>query len=488
MSRPADLLHAALDAPVRPDRVAVLAPGRTLTYGELAEHTHRLAVALTERGAGPGTRVAVVLPKGWEQVVAVVAVLRCGSAYVPVDAANPPARIAELLERADPVVVIADGPVEGHPVVSVDQAPATEVALPDVSPDELAYLIFTSGSTGRPKGVMIEHYAAMNTIADVNERFRVGPADRTFALSSLAFDLSVYDVFGALAAGAAIVVPGATDRMARGWLRLLTEHEVTIWNSVPALMSLLVEHVAERGTTLPPSLRLILLSGDWIPVTLPDAIRRVAPGAEVVSLGGATEASIWSILRPVERVDPGWRSIPYGRAMRNQTVRVLDDDGEPAAEGVTGEIVIGGAGLARGYWRDDEATAASFGTHPRTGEPLYRTGDLGRTLPDGEIELLGRRDHQVKIHGHRIELGEVEYALHRHPDVAAAAARVVGDRHTSRTLIGYYRSRADLSPTDLRAFLAGILPAYMVPAALVPIDALPLSANGKVDRAALPWP
>jgi len=492
MSRPPDLLHGPLMTPAQPQQPAVVGDGMQLTYGELAAQSHRLAQTLATRNAGPGSRVAVVVPKGVAQVIAVLAVLETGAAYVPIDASTPQVRVAELLHICDPAVIISDRPIIDTtvPVVSVGEAPRAAVELTGADPDDLAYVIFTSGSTGRPKGVMIDHRAAMNTITDLNTRFGVGPEDRTFALSSLAFDLSVYDIFGALAAGGTIVAPGAADRLPSAWLRLMTEHGVTIWNSVPALMKLLVEHVVERGLLLPPSLRLVFLSGDWIPLSLPDAIRRVAPQVEVVSLGGATEASIWSILHRVRAVDPAWRSIPYGTAMTNQTVQVLDSSWGPAAPGETGEIFIGGAGLARGYWDDEQATDAAFGVNPLSGERLYRTGDLGRYLPDGAIELLGRRDHQVKIHGHRIELGEVEHAMQRHPDVTAAAARVAGDRHASRQLIGYYcvAGHAELQSHDLRTFLAGLLPSYMVPAAVVPLDALPLSANGKVDRAALPWP
>ncbi len=501
MSDHSDVLHGPFlgHAGTHPARLAVLAAGRRVSYGELAHRTAALAVELVASGVGPGSRVAVVAHKGWEQIVAALAVVRAGAAYVPIDAGNPPARVAELLRRADPTVVATDLSAArqdggaGFPHLVVPTAiPAAEpdtAMLPVVSPADLAYVIFTSGSTGQPKGVMVEHVAAMNTINEVNDRFSVGPADRVYALSSLAFDLSVYDVFGTLAVGGTVVVPGRDDRTAGAWHRQLTEHGVTVWNSVPALMSLLVEHAAERGATLPPSLRLVLLSGDWIPLALPDRIRALAPQAEVVSLGGATEASIWSILYPVDRGDPDWRSIPYGRAMRGQTVEVLGSEGERPAAGETGEIVIGGAGLARGYWQDAAATELAFGAHPRTGARLYRTGDLGRYLPDGTIELLGRRDHQVKIHGYRIELAEVEHAMERHPGVHAAAVRAVGDKFDGRRLIGYYRAPGlALVPGELRTFLAGILPSYLVPAALVPLDALPLSSNGKVDRAALPWP
>jgi amino acid adenylation domain-containing protein len=357
---------------------------------------------------------------------------------------------------------------------------------------DLAYVIFTSGSTGLPKGVMIDHRGAVNTIADINRRFSVGPDDRVLALSSLSFDLSVWDLFGILAAGGTVVMPSpAAAPDPQGWAQLITEHRVTIWNSVPALMEMLVATVASTGQRLSPSLRLALLSGDWIPVGLPDRLRAVAEGVEVVSLGGATEASIWSILHPIGTVDPAWKSIPYGYPMANQTFHVLDERLEPCPDWVAGNLYIGGVGLAQGYWRDQAKTAASFFRHPRTGELLYRTGDLGRWLPSGEIEFLGREDFQVKIQGYRIELGEIEVALYQHPGVREAVVTALGEAGSSRRLVAYVVCK-DLghSPTvhDLRVFLAGKLPEYMVPPVFVFLEALPLTENGKVDRRALPAP
>jgi amino acid adenylation domain-containing protein len=304
--------------------------------------------------------------------------------------------------------------------------------------DDLAYVIYTSGSTGRPKGVMIDHRGAVNTILDVNHRFHVEPGDRVLALSSLSFDLSVYDVFGILAAGATIVMPDASGRRDPAhWTDLVARREVSIWNTVPALMQMMVEYLSGLSRRLPGSLRLVLLSGDWIPVNLPARIGELAPGASVVSLGGATEASIWSILYPVDQVDPAWPSVPYGKPMRNQTFHVLDHNLEPRPTWVPGELYIGGAGLAHGYWRDEARTEASFVTHPRTRERLYRTGDLGRYLPDGNIEFLGRQDLQVKIRGHRIELGEIEVALLDHPAVSAGVVAAVGDPRGDRQLVAY---------------------------------------------------
>jgi amino acid adenylation domain-containing protein len=323
-----------------------------------------------------------------------------------------------------------------------------EVALPDElsaeplapiqGPGDLAYVIYTSGSTGTPKGVMIDHRGAVNTILDVNQRFGVGPLDRVFALSAFNFDLSVYDVFGPLAAGGAVVLPAESRLLDPGsWGELVERHRVTLWNSVPALLEMLVLNEEANDTGRLRSLRVAMLSGDWLPVSLPDRLRGLAETVEVVSMGGATEASIWSILYPIGAVDPAWRSIPYGRAMLNQTFHVLDANLEPRPFWVPGELFIGGIGLALGYWRDEERTNERFFVHPRTGERLYRTGDLGRWLPDGNIEFLGREDFQVKIRGHRIELGEIEAALQQVREVQSAVVSVAGSGQEDRRLVAY---------------------------------------------------
>src|SRR5262245_22101218 len=256
---------------------------------------------------------------------------------------------------------------------------------------------------------MIEHRGPVNYLLDLNRRYHVDPSDRFIGLSSLSFDLSVYDMFGAFAAGATLVLPmSGQQRDPAQWVQHL-ERGVSVWNTVPALMQLLLEYAAGRPDVIASMqrLRLVQLSGDWIPVGLPDAIRAIVPTAAVVSVGGATETSINSILYDVGRVDPAWTSIPWGRPMVNQRAFVLDERQEPCPCWVPGELHVAGVGIARGYWRDAVQTAERFFVHPRNGERLYKTGDWARWLPDGNLEFLGRRDRQVKINGHRIELGEI---------------------------------------------------------------------------------
>ncbi len=308
---------------------------------------------------------------------------------------------------------------------------------------DLAYVIYTSGSTGNPKGVMIDHRGAVNTILDVNQRFEVTEHDRILALSALNFDLSVYDIFGLLAVGGAVVMPAPEGgRDPSHWAELMNEHKVTLWDTVSALMQMLVEHHAGGGGTctaeLPPAstLRLVMMSGDWIPLDLPDRIRGVWPNTRVIGLGGATEASIWSICYPIANIDPAWKSIPYGKPMVNQSFQVLNKNLEPCPVWVAGSLYIGGIGLALGYWKDSEKTKTSFITHPRSGERLYKTGDLGRYMPDGNIEFLGRADFQVKIQGYRIELGEIESHLLKHADIDKAIVTAVGET-LHKQLIAY---------------------------------------------------
>ncbi|MFE0018239.1 amino acid adenylation domain-containing protein [Mesorhizobium sp. NPDC059054] len=483
-----------------PGRLAVIAGERCMSYGELRRRALSIACQLRDRGARPGQLVAVSMNKGWEQVAAVLGTLYAGAAYVPIDPELPQERRNLLFRESGATIALTQQNLDGSLCWPNDLERIAVDALADDEPSDvtapncgttadLAYVIFTSGSTGTPKGVMIDHRGAANTIADLNARYTVRPDDRVLALSSLSFDLSVYDIFGTLAAGGAIVMPeAARSKEPSHWRDLVREHGVTIWNSVPALMQLAVEGTA--GAIM-PSLRLVMLSGDWIPLNLPERIRSAAPNAAIFSLGGATEASIWSVLYPIGRIDPEWRSIPYGHAMEHQSIHVLDARLNLCPPWVPGDLYIGGIGVALGYWRDEAKTAASFITHPLTGERLYRTGDMGRYLGDGEIEFLGRKDFQVKIQGYRVECAEVEAALLTGPEIGAAVVSAAADSAGTRHLVAYVVAKdphSELDATALRERLRATLPAYMVPTIFVVLDKLPLSDNGKVVRSALPKP
>ena len=329
---------------------------------------------------------------------------------------------------------------------------------------------------------MINHRGAMNTCAYINHVFNIQSSDRIFAISSLAFDLSVYDIFGSASSQASIVLPEENQLKDPGsWFTLLSEQHVTVWNSAPALLLLLLDHLSEYQRL--PELRLVMLSGDWIPLSVPDRVRKVAPNARIVSLGGATEASIWSIMYEVNHLKPEWTSIPYGFAMANQSWSVLDERLRSCPIGIDGELVIGGLGVAMGYLGDPKKTADRFINHPETGARMYRTGDLGHWMPDGSIVLRGRIDFQVKVSGYRIETGEIEHALQRHPAVREAVVMAVGER-SNRFLAAWVRAEA-LNKADLLAHLSMALPSYMIPKQIMEVENFPVTANGKFDRSAL---
>lgn len=441
------LYDAVLDQARRnPDATAVVDQSVSLSFGELVGLATLLSQSLRDLGAGPGHRVAVEMHKGWEQVVAVLAVTMAGAAYLPIDAQLPAARRNQLVEQGEVKLVLVQPGRAPEAPPGVVQLPVYRASVPDhvafqahpdLSEQDLAYVIFTSGSTGVPKGVMIDHRSAVNTLVDINERFGVGAYDVVLGLSSLSFDLSVYDIFGALGAGATLVVPDeAQVRDPQEWSPLLHRYGITVVNAVPSFLQMLLDYADTGAPVDARTLRLVMMSGDWIPLPLPDRIRTLVPDCRVVSLGGATEAAIWSIWHNIESVEPGWRSIPYGRPLRNQQIHVLHRNGAPCPDWVVGDLYIGGSGLAQGYWGDEKKTAASFIRHPHTGERLYRTGDLGRFDPRGWVEFLGRADNQVKVQGHRIELAEIEAHLVDHPSVREAAVAVKGEGST-RGLVAY---------------------------------------------------
>ena len=486
----------------RPDRRAVVDLHGASSAGEVLDASGRLAARLAENGVQPGDLVAIVADPSAMQVAAVLAVHRCGAAYVPVDPSHPELRRAAVLERSGARVALVQGnlrsalvfprdltlvPIDDDAMRSADPSRAPD---PEVPPESLAYVIFTSGSTGVPKGVAIDHRGAANTVWDVSERVGLGDDDAVLGLSSLTFDLSVWDLFGSLACGATLVLPDPARRQDPAhWSDLVERHGVTVLNAVPGLLDLLADRLEAGDEDRPLArVRLAMASGDWIPLGLPGRLRALSGDLDFLSLGGATEASIWSIAYDVDTVDASWASIPYGRPLRNQTMHVLDEHLREVPEGVPGDLWIGGVGVAVGYHGDPELTAQSFVVHPGTGARLYRTGDRGRWTATGDIEFLGRRDGQVKLRGYRIELGELETALESHPAVRRAVAAVRSDGPLGRRLVTWVVTddQADEMPSRLRAHLLALLPPYMLPAEILTIDELPLSSNGKVDRDALP--
>ena len=447
----------------------------TLSYTELADRALRIARSLMDSNVAPGDLVAVSLAKGPQQIASVLGILAAGAAYLPVGVDQPLQRCQRILQQAGVALILAehDQQLPGVKHLKPSQALKAE-PLPApraIDAGALAYVIYTSGSTGQPKGVEITHRAAMNTVAEINRCYGIDATDRGLALSALDFDLSVYDLFGLLSAGGALVLIEEDQRRdARAWLKAMQQHRVTLWNSVPALLDMLLE--ANAQDRQPLALKVALLSGDWIGLDLPQRLRQQAPACRFIALGGATEASIWSNHFEVQEPLPGWRSIPYGVPLANQAYRVVDALGRDCPDWVTGELWIGGAGVARGYRHAPQLNAERFV------DGWYRTGDLGRYHPDGLLEFLGRADSQVKIRGHRIELGEVEAALARHPCVNMAVALVADQRLMAVVT-------ASTCAEVLAHHLEQCLPAYMRPEQILVLERLPLSSNGKVDRRAL---
>jgi len=432
-----------------PEAVAVEDIHGTASYGELARRAKIVAKELLLAGCKPGEVVAVAMDKSIDQIVAVLGILRAGAAYLPMDIAQPKARRDGIFESANVrrlLMARADKDTLELPecieyvffVDHLDADDAIDLAIPARAADDLAYVIFTSGSTGTPKGVAISHQAAANTLDDIIARFGVSERDCVLGLASLGFDLSVFDIFGVLACGGRLILP---DPLRRGdpshWAGRANECGVTLWNSVPAQLEMLSDYLRSVPDAVPNSLRLALLSGDWIPVSLPARIRQFLPALEIIGLGGATEVSIWSIYFPIVEVAHNWNSIPYGKPLSNQRFYVLNNALDQCPDLVAGELYIGGNGLAQGYLGDAEKTAERFIRHPATGERIYRTGDFGLYLEDGNIEFLGRQDLQVKIRGHRIEIAEIETALTGHPHVNSAAVMVQGDSNANRRLVAF---------------------------------------------------
>lgn len=488
----ADMERQAVENGAAP---AVITSGLTLTHAALWQRAAAVRNALKGLDVGNREPVAIVMTKGWEQVAAAFGILLAGGSYVPIDARFPTERRNMLLAECGARAAC----VAGQPVSLPENVHAVNVSVLEplkeqpslsretVSPDSLAYVIYTSGSTGKPKGVMISHQSALNTLDDVNRRFGVGSKDIVLGLANLNFDLSVYDIFGLLGAGGTLVLPDVEDeKNPEAWAALIRKHGVTIWNSAPALLGMLLAYLPKDRDAELASLRRIMLSGDWVPLdTAADVLSRLS-GAELYSLGGATEAAIWSVLYPVQHIDPAWQSIPYGRAMTNQSIQVMDGRLRPCPDHVTGQIVIGGAGLAMGYHNNPEKTAQSFITHPITGERLYLTGDMGRYTPDGVITFLGRKDQQVKILGHRIELGEIEAALLRDAQIRRAVVTAPAAVNGQRRLVAYWQGDGDSE--SIRAQAAAVLPDYMLPEIFIKLEQFPLSPSGKIDRKALPQP
>ena len=484
-----------------PNNIALSYDGETLTYLELNSWANQLARMLIANGVKSGDNVALIADRGFNMIIGMLSILKAGGAYVPIDPEYPIARQEYILNNGQISVIVADEVRENFSnlsnqkiiYINKEALNAYESCNLELYKDskDLAYIIYTSGSTGVPKGVMIEHQAAVNLIQWVNKRFEVSEKDTLLFITSMCFDLSVYDIHGMLATGGKIVIAQKEQvKNPNELLQLVNDAHITFWDSVPSTMNYLINTLEDKQLPfIQENLRLVFMSGDWIPVQLPNRMKKYFPNAQVISLGGATEGTIWSIYYPIEEVSEEWSSIPYGKPLANNTFYILDDNENIVPQGVAGELCIGGTGVARGYMGDVNKTKAAFKKNPFTDKwtgMMYKTGDLGRMLPDGNIEFLGRKDYQVKIRGYRIELGEIESQLQKHVDIREAVVLDLTDQTNTKYLCAYIVLKQQLTTWEIKEYLADKLPDYMIPSRYIYLEQLPLTSNGKIDRKALP--
>lgn len=496
------LFEAQVEA--SPERIAVMNSQGSYSYAQLENWANGIAQELRKRAVGPGSFVAIAIPRRIELLAAILGTLKAGAAYVPIEPSLPGPRRKYILENsgARHLLVSNEDLSEGFEQSGVELIPvACQRDAPSEPRPQLqqslvsssAYVIYTSGTTGTPKGVHVKHKALLNLIQWMAQDFGIREHDRSFAVASAGFDLSVFDFLGMLALGGSIYL-ASEDQLSEPehLAAALGESGATIWNSAPTALSQLLPMLEQRKR--PGRLRLALLSGDWIPLSMPQQMQRIFPGLMFVGLGGATEATVWSNSFIVDKVDPEWTSIPYGRPMPNSRYYVLGPGLELVPPGVPGDLFIAGDCLAEGYLNRPKLTEASFFSWTRPDglvERLYRTGDRAQLFEDGLIEFLGRIDEQVKIRGYRVELSELSTALQRIDGVkdAVALARVSESEPEGearqKSLAAYALMEHPRSEMEILQELTQQLPPYMIPESLFLLEEWPKTPNGKLDRAAL---
>ncbi len=477
----------------RPAAPALTCGDTTLSYGELNARANRLARLLVARGAGPERLVALVLGRSTDLVVAVLAVLKSGAGYLPLDPAHPVERVRQVLADAAPVLVVTGEPLAvPDPQIVLDGTdPAADYPADDlglaVDPDSVAYAIYTSGSTGAPKGVVVSHHNVGRLLAVTDSRFGFGDHDVHTLFHSYAFDVSVWELWTALGRGGRlVVVPDDVAKSPREFLELLAREQVTALSQTPSAFYQLMRAASEAEPGGLPALRVVVFAGEALEFS---RIRSWhGPGRpKLVNMYGITETTVHATY--AELTDPDETAGVIGTALPDLRLHLLDHALRPVPPGCPGEIYVAGPGVTRGYLGRPGLTASRFVADPfgAPGARMYRSGDLGRRRADGTLEYLGRTDHQVKIRGYRIEPGEVERVLERHPAVDRAVVLADADADGGR-LLCYAVTQGDPAPAELRAYARTVLPAHMVPAFILPVDEIPLTGNGKLDRGALPRP
>lgn len=483
-----------------PDRTAIIANDKKLTYQQLNKRANQLADLLRKKGVGPGSIVGIMLKRSPELIIGILAVLKAGGAYLPIDPQYPLARIEGVLSDSKTKMLLTNLSLQEEKVLIERLAKTLGLETIDLNeaslytgssanlqstakPADLAYVIYTSGSTGAPKGVMIEHRSVNNLIHALQGLFHF-PEQRTMvSLTTVAFDIFVMETLVPLAYGLCVVIADETEQKMPALLfKLIRKHEITMLQSTPSkIQSLIRDPESQAGLTC---LKDIFIGGEPLTEAVLEKLRQTTPSARIFNMYGPTETTVWSMVKEVTGED----RITIGRPLANTQVYILDKAKEPVPEGVTGEIFIGGDGVARGYLGRPELTRERFLPNPFGQGKLYKTGDLGRWTAEGEIECLGRNDDQVKVRGFRIELGEIEKCLLNHEALQEAVVAVYEDSRQKNYLCAYLVGEQRCSTLEIRTFLEQRLPDYMIPAKFIWLDALPLTPNCKVDKKALPDP
>jgi bacitracin synthase 3 len=486
---------------LNPQNVAIEFDADRLSYSELNAKANQLAGVLQTYEIGNGDFVGILLKRSPELIITLLALFKIGAAYVPLNLTDPENRIVSILNSAKIKYVITNSDNtlilhDNHIRLNIEQLASNAEGILlngkniTLNPTDSAYIIFTSGTTGTPKGVWVNHRSVVNLIEWVNETFKISNNDKLLWVTNLSFDLSVYDIFGILVAGGIVRILSDEDRLdPQKQYEIILREGITFWDSAPQALQQVAQYFKRTGSNhLFDILRLVFLSGDWIPLSLPPAITSNFPSAVVVGLGGATEATVWSNYYIMGNILPEWKSVPYGKPIQNSRYYILDDNLNHCWIKRPGNLYIGGECLALGYFNDPELTNMKFIQDPfNSDSKLYLTGDKAQWMPDGNIEFLGRDDGQLKVRGYRVELGEIKnVVLRNHSVKEAIVIPDKTDRHNIKVNLFYItHDNISLEIKDLRKELRESLPDYMIPSEIIQCIEFPMTSNGKIDSKAL---